>query len=498
VTGTVVVTGARVYDVDGDVHQPRVQDIHVREGVITAVTEPGAMPVPPDAEHLDARGQLAMPGFVNAHHHSYDALARGLLEEMPFDVWALHSQPAYLGPRRREELRARTLLTALECLRGGITTVQDMCSLVPFDDDTLDVILDAYAEAGIRVVFSAAVRDVAALDIAQFLPPTTTDVAALVGGTAPPAKDQLDFVAAQLRRRPASGLMSWALSPSGPQRCTDALLEGISALSEAEGLPVFTHVYETKVQTARARELYRGTGGSMIRHLAELGLLTSRTNLVHAVWITDDELTQVAAAGSRIVHNPVSNMKLRSGVAPIAAARAAGVEIALGCDNCSCGDTQSMFQAMKGMCLLSAVSNPLPTGLVAAEAIRAATITGASSAHLADLGALKQGMRADLVLLELADLAYQPFNSAARQVVYAETGRGVRTVLVDGRAVIRDGVVTTVDEAALREEIAGLMTGFRQDFTAATARTEPAIGPLLQALSAVGSVDVGVNRLLDG
>jgi 5-methylthioadenosine/S-adenosylhomocysteine deaminase len=497
VSGSLVITGARVYDVDGDVHQPPVRDLHVRDGLIVAVGEPGAVPVPPGAQVIEASGQLAVPGFVNAHHHSYDALARGLLEEMPFDVWALHSQPAYLGPRRREELRARTLLTALECLRSGITTIQDMCSLVPFDEETLDVILDAYAEAGIRVVFSAAVRDVAALDIAAFLPPDRSDVAALVGGTAPPAAEQLAFVEAQLSRRPAAGLMSWALSPSGPQRCTDALLEGISALSESRDLPVFTHVYETKVQTARARELYAAGGGSMTGHLAELGLLSKRTSLVHAVWITDAELAGVAAAGARIVHNPLSNMKLRSGIAPVAAARAAGVDVALGCDNCSCGDTQNMFQAMKGMCLLSAVSNPLPTGLVAAEAIRAATTTGAAALGLSDVGALRPGMRADVVLLDLDDLAYQPFNSAARQVVYAETGRGVRSVLVDGVPVLRDGTVTTVDEHALRGELAELMPGFRNDFAAASTRMQPAIAPLLQALEAVSVVDVGVRRLLD-
>ena len=97
---------------------------------------------------------------MNAHYHSYDVLAKGLLEDMPFDVWALHSQPAYFGRRSKAEIRARTLLGALECLRNGVTTLQDMNSLVPQDEETLDIILSAYAEIGIRVVFSIAVRDV--------------------------------------------------------------------------------------------------------------------------------------------------------------------------------------------------------------------------------------------------------------------------------------------------------------------------------------------------
>ena len=98
-------------------------------------------------------------------------LAKGRFEDMPFDVWALHSQPAYWGKRSKAELRARTLLGAMEGLRHGITTIQDMNSLVPQDEETLDIILAAYAEVGIRVVFSIAVRDLAALDIEPFLPP---------------------------------------------------------------------------------------------------------------------------------------------------------------------------------------------------------------------------------------------------------------------------------------------------------------------------------------
>src|SRR4051794_2670894 len=245
-----VIRGARVLDLDGDLHLPPVRDIVISDGVITAVGQDESAS---GAEVLDAHGMLAMPGMVNAHHHSYDALGRGLLENMTFDVWALHSQPGYLGPRSRQELRARTLMTALDCLRGGITTVQDMCSLVPFSEETLDVILDAYAEVGIRVVFSAAVRDVTPLDIAPLLSGLPPEVMRVIEGSAPPSADQLDFVRAQLSRRPAAGLFSWALSPSGPQRCTDALLDGVAALSAEYELPVFTHVYETKAQTAKAR-----------------------------------------------------------------------------------------------------------------------------------------------------------------------------------------------------------------------------------------------------
>jgi 5-methylthioadenosine/S-adenosylhomocysteine deaminase len=141
---------------------------------------------------------LLIPGLVNAHYHSYDVLSKGRFEDMPFDVWMLHSQPAYWGKRSRAELRARTLVGAMECLRHGITTLQDMNSLVPQDEETLDTILSAYAEVGIRVVFSIAVRDVAALDIEPFLPAGIPgEAAAIVGGK--PGDAQADIHSSRRR-----------------------------------------------------------------------------------------------------------------------------------------------------------------------------------------------------------------------------------------------------------------------------------------------------------
>ena len=172
----------------------------------------------------------------------------------------------------------------------------------------------------------------------------------------------------------------------------------------------------------------------MIRHLADVGLLTPRTTIAHGVWLTQDEIALMAEHGSGIAHNPISNLKLKSGVAPMRAAMQAGVNMALGCDNCSCGDCQSMFQAMKMFCLLAAVTDPNPTGVRAADAIRAATLGGARAMNLdGEIGAIRAGMKADLVIVDLDDVAYQPLNSAARQLVFSETGRGVETTIVDGR-----------------------------------------------------------------
>lgn len=495
-----LIRGARAWTPGCDPHRPAVRDVLVSGDRIAAVgPAPGEGPPleAPGAELLDARGHLLIPGLVSAHYHSYDTLSKGRFEDMPFDVWALHSQPAYWGRRSHAELRARTLLGAIEALRNGITTLQDMNSLVPQDEATLDVILSAYAEAGIRVVFSIALRDVPDLDIAPFLPDgLPPEAAAIVGGKPGDAAADLAFVAAQIARlSPLPPRVHWALSPSGPQRCTRALLEGIAELSERHALPVTTHVYETRAQLAKARAAYGAEGGSLIAHLASVGLLTPRTTIAHAVYVTEAEIEALARAGTGVVLNPLANLKLKNGVAPIAAFRRAGVRLALGSDNSSCSDCQNLFQAMKAFCLLSAGADAEPTRLLACDAVEAATTGGAASLGLGgEIGAIAPGMKADLALLDLTDHAWLPFNSAARQLVFSETGRAVRTVIVDGRVVVRDGRLTTVDEAAFREELAEVMRAAEADYEALVARQAPAIPPLLDANARLARTPLGLGR----
>ena len=507
----ILVRGGRVYDPAGDIHQPAVRDILIEGARITAVTAPdqdlaakaelaeaARRGVPGAPVVIDARDRLVIPGLVNAHYHSYDVLQKGMLEDMPFDVWALHSQPVYFGKRSKAELRARVLVGALEALKNGITTLQDMNTLVPRDEETLDTILAAYEEIGIRVVFSIAVRDLAALDIAPFLPPDVPpDVLALIQGKPNDPRAEIDFVERQIGRRPAGPRFSWAVSPSGPQRSSRQLLDGVCDLAGRHRLPIFTHVYETKAQTAKARALYGEDGGSMIRFMQRAGLFAHRTTIAHGVWLRPEEMEILAAHGVSLAHNPISNLKLKSGIAPMRRVLDAGINVALGCDNCSCGDCQNMFQAMKMLCLLAGVTDPNPTGVHAAHAIEAATRGGARAAGLEhEIGMIAPGFRADLVLLDLSDPAYLPFNSAARQLVFSESGRAVRTTIVDGRIVLSDGRLTTIDEAALRAELDDLMPTFRRHYAAVEAANRPAIPYLLEANRRLDQHEVGLDRFV--
>jgi 5-methylthioadenosine/S-adenosylhomocysteine deaminase len=492
----ILIRGGRVYDHDGDVHQPAPADILIGGERIERVGP--NLPAADGVEILDAAGKLVVPGFVNAHYHSHDVMAKGLFEEMPFDVWTLHSNPANYGPRSLQEVRLRTLIGAAEQLRNGITTVQDFLTVVPQDAAVVDTVLSAYEEAGIRVVFAVAARDRAALDIAPFIPKDLPEaIRKRIAGSDRNAKDELDFIAAQIERR---GLhptprQTWALAPSAPQRCSPELLEGIAALSRQHGLPVFTHVYETRIQAAAARQ--QPSAASLLDLLARAGLMNEHLNVVHGVWLTAPDIARIAEAKARVVHNPVSNLKLKSGVAPILDLHRAGVEIALGCDNYSCAETQNIFIAMRMLCLLPAVTDPEPHPVHAAYALKAATLSGARAVGLAGtIGALKPGMMADLTILDLNEPAFVPFNSAARQIVFAEAGRAVETVLVGGRPVVRDGKLVTIDEAALAAEAETIAPSFRRDARALAARNADLTAPLLDANREAWQVPLGFDRYI--
>src|SRR5713226_9619102 len=156
-TSRYLIRGGRVYDHDGDVHQPASADVLINGETIERVGR--NLPAADGVEVIDARGKLVVPGMVNAHYHSHDVLAKGLFEEMPFDIWTLHSNPGNYGPRSHREVRLRTLIGAAESLRNGITTIQDFLTLVPPDEAFVDTVLSAYEEAGVRVVFAIAARD---------------------------------------------------------------------------------------------------------------------------------------------------------------------------------------------------------------------------------------------------------------------------------------------------------------------------------------------------
>jgi cytosine/adenosine deaminase-related metal-dependent hydrolase len=388
------VRGARVLDPLAPEARPAVRDIAVGGERIAAVEE--NIPAAAGAKIIDARDMLAIPGLVSAHYHSHDTLLKGCFAPMPLEAWLLHAVPPNYPQRSREEVRARVLIGALEALKSGITALQDMATVHPFDPAEVDTIAQAYDDIGIRCVLALQVGDVPGsrpLPYWDELIPSELRAKATVsvkrGGN---ARELIERIEGERRRHAGRHpRLTWALGPATPEICSEEYLGLLAELSEREQLRVFCHVYESKGNMAIARQHYGADGGSLIRHLERVGLLNERFTLAHGVWLQPAEIDQVARAGAHVALNPASNLKTRSGVAPVRAYVEAGVKVALGTDAAVYphGLNGHEFNAM------------VKLGLTPLQSIQAGTINAADLLGWSDrVGSIEPGKFADLVAVE--------------------------------------------------------------------------------------------------
>jgi cytosine/adenosine deaminase-related metal-dependent hydrolase len=437
--------------------QPVAADVAVEGSRIARVgrdlgTGPNAVPA---AEVLDARNLLVMPGLVNAHTHAHNNLVRGAVDGLPLELWVPHLV-ARVAHRTVRDVYVGAALGAVEMVRTGTTCACDMANVVPWPtDETLDAVARAYADVGLRVTLAPQVADLTVLDSLDAhgvaLPP---DVRAAAARPEPYPGDEVLATIRRAARRwhgHADGRIRFGVGPSLPTRCSDAFLVACRELASELGLGLQTHLSETK---AEAVEAWRRYGRRATEQLHALGLLHPHTVLAHSIWLDDRELDLIAAAGATVAHNPVSNLKLGAGIAPVLAMRARGIPVALGTDGSASNDTQNMFLPLRLAPILHRVTDPAYERWPdARDALRMATLAGARAAGVeAEVGRVAPGFKADLVLLDLAASHYHPRNDLVRQVVFGEVAGSVRAVVVDGRVVVRDGRVTTVDEAALLAE----------------------------------------------
>ncbi len=445
------ITGALCLVPDGQGWRTDRLDIEIVDGLIAALHPTGS---PRSGQQIDARRMLATAGLINAHFHSPDQLIRGSAPDLPLELWSLHSAAGRVG-RSAREIELAVQLACIEMLHGGITTVLDHLRLSPdLDRDGLDVAARAYQAAGLRARIAPVVAD-RPVSATMPLAPADLDGADIAAyGSRPtlPWREQIaiveDFAAAW------TGQVSAAVGPSGPQRCSDDLLVAAADLSARRGLVLHMHVLETQVQRAMGLQLY---GRPMLAHLHDLGLLTPRTNLVHAVWLEDGDIERIAATGAAVVHNPVSNARLGSGTCKLPAMFRAGVRLALGTDSACCNDSVNMIETMKWAALLPRLTQdeadwPMPGRVLSLATSGAADVIGLGD----QTGALRPGLAADITLLRLDSPAFVPLNDPVRQLVQAENGAAVHTVVVAGKVVLRDGACTTMDEHALWDEARAL------------------------------------------
>jgi 5-methylthioadenosine/S-adenosylhomocysteine deaminase len=434
---------------------PFAGDVLIEADRIAAIG-PGLAP-PQGATVIDGRDRLVMPGLVNGHLHSSEQFFKGRYEKMPLEVWLLYAYPLLMGPQIPEDLlRLRSLLVAIESLKNGVTTICD-CFFDPpvFSLDRLGVVFSAYEEAGIRANVTNSVINIPVLDSLPYarevMPPDLQkllDIGAPITGKAYADYCEAAFAAFDGR----AGRLRYMISPSAPQRCTVDLLEACADLALRHKTPFHTHVLETKTQAVTGPELY---GKSLVRYLHDLGLLTRNVTFAHSVWVSDDDMALMGAAGMSIVHNAISNQKLGAGVAPIRRLLDAGVTVALGTDGASSNDTLRIFDVMRVAALVHGVSGPdYSRWLSSTDVLAAATIGGARSAMLeSDTGSLEVGKKADLLILKTTGIDWTPLNDPRHHLVYCENGSSIETVMVDGVVVAKDGKPTLIDEDAILSEV---------------------------------------------
>jgi 5-methylthioadenosine/S-adenosylhomocysteine deaminase len=411
------------------------------------------MPAARVAATLPGKGLLAMPGLVSAHAHSPENYLRGRTEKVPLELWLfdVFSSGVRFSPR---ENYLAALIGAAEMLMTGTTAVLDhFWANGGMTIEDLDAVMEAYKEVGIRAAVAPLVEDVrpeleAAIKSDPELASTSVQSASALD--VPHYLETLEAFFGKWHGT-ENGRLRCLAGPSGPQWCSERVLLGSAEIAARFRSGLHMHADETKVQAILCREIY---GCSSISHLHDRGLLGPHVSLAHCVWVDDRDIELLAETGATVVHNPASNLKLGSGFAPILDMRQQGVSVAIGADGSASSDNQVLFDIMK---LTGLIHNARETDherwLSARDVVAMATTGGARALGLAgELGELKPGMLADIVLLRLNTFFFTPLNDAFRQLVYCENGSSVDTVLVDGKVVVKGGKLLTVDhESAMAE-----------------------------------------------
>jgi 5-methylthioadenosine/S-adenosylhomocysteine deaminase len=501
VSASCLIRGAAMLDHADPSRLTAPVDIVIRDGRIADIS-PARTFEPAAGEVIEADGWLALPGLVNAHVHSSGAFNRGLVDNLPLELFMLYELPPFdFGPFAPELYRARVLFGTLEMLRRGVTAVLDDPIYAPVPTaETVDAVMGAYEELGVRATVTIYQPELPEHEwfpfLADLLEP---EVLARFEADRPPAAEQtLATYRAFIDRwhGAAGGRLRCGLSPSAPQRASDDYLVALHELGEDAGLPFVLHVYESKVQ--RVAEQVAGRP-SLVRHIRDLGVLDQRTCLVHGVWIDDEDIADLSAASATVVHSPSGNLRCGSGLMPYRRLRDAGVPIALCTDEATVEDTNNLWHVGRLAALVHKNAGPdYESWPTSAEILDALTVGGARAMGLQDqIGTLRTGARGDVILLDLASPTFLPRTNLANHLVYGEDGSSVRRVIVDGEVLVRDGRVLSVDEDALLDEVRELMPAWLEALRPASAwaqRLRPAFDEMYRRCAAT---DVGFTRWAD-
>lgn len=379
-------------------------------------------------EIVDCAGQIVMPGLVNAHTHIPMTLMRGLADDLRLDVWLM----GYMMPVEREFVSPEfcyqgSLLAAAEMIRGGTTCIADMYY---YEAD----VARALAEAGMRGVLGQTVLKFPSPD-------------------APSYEDSLAYTRQFIEDWKDHPLITPAVAPHAPYTNTPETLKASTDLALEYDVPLLTHISETRIEVEDSR---RDHDMPVVPYVAGLGMLEAKVLAAHCVHIDTDEMRLMHEHNTHVAHNPTSNLKLASGIAPIKEMLDRGLVVGIGTDGTASNNDLDMFDEMRLAAFLAKGASADPTALPARQALAMATRVGAEALFLGDVtGSLEPGKHADIITLDHTPLHNFPYfrrdpNAIYSQIVYAAKSTDVTDVIVEGRWLMRDRDLLTIDETAVR------------------------------------------------
>lgn len=379
---------------------------------------------------VDATNMAVLPGLVNGHTHLSQTFMRGLADDKPLLEWLKQMMWPIQAAMTPDDVRLASLLGLVENLRCGVTCVVQHHKIT-MSPAHVDAAAEAAESVGLRMQLARGWVDL---------------------GGAGESPDAIVDEMARLREQwhtAANGRITVGFGPLAPWRCSDATMRRTVEQARAWGVPTHIHVAETCDEVEMLRER---TGVRHIEWMESLGALGPDVQLVHCVWVDDTELDLIAESGSVVVHCPVSNMYLASGVAPVRKMLDRSIPVALGTDGPASHNSQDLLETLKVAALLAKVSTGDATALVPMEALRMVTVAGARLLERKDLGRIVPGAKADIILVNLNSVRCMPVHRPESALVYNASGPDVHTVIVDGHILLDGGRVTTVDEASLLAE----------------------------------------------
>jgi 5-methylthioadenosine/S-adenosylhomocysteine deaminase len=404
----------------------------VRNEVITAV-DTGAPAKSDEAEEvLDGTDCVLMPGLVNAHTHLYQVLLRAVWEDLELMPWLkrIYGCARVLRP---EHFYAGSLLGCVEAIRSGVTTLCEHNFLNPSPECAFETIR-AIKDAGLRAVFARTI-----MDTGEIVPDCTKE-------KPEQAFRLIEEILAHHIRGEQLQFMTGPNTP--PINTTPGLLKEIRRFADDKALGISAHVAESKSVVECVRREHGKNG--VVEFLHEFGIPGPNSIFAHSVHVSKDEITLLQQTGTSVSHNPVSNMMLGDGVAPVVELLRQGVNVALGTDGAASNHSQDLFDTMKAASLLQKVHHQDASVIDPYSVLRMATAGGAKALGLESVcGTIEVGKRADLVLVDVNTIHNQPVNDVFSQIVHCVKASDVRTVMVNGEILMRDRKLTRHDEDKL-------------------------------------------------